>query len=46
MAILTKFFDDLMNHIVREYAGEKMNLFLNVSLLTIVNLLLFKVASL
>ena len=48
MAILTKFFDDLMNHITREYAGEKMKLFLNVSTLTIVNLLLwpFKVASL
>ena len=48
MAILTKFFDDLMNHIIREYAGEKMNLFLNVSLLTIVNSLLwpFKVSSL
>ena len=48
MAILTKFFDDLMNHIVREYAGEKMNLFLNVSPLTIVNLILwpFKVSSL
>ena len=40
MAILTKFFDDLMNHITREYAGEKMKLFLNVSTLTIVNLLL------
>ena len=46
MAILTKFFGDLMNHIIREYAGKKMKLFLNVSLLTIVNLLLFKVASL
>ena len=23
MAILTKFFDDLMNHITREYAGKK-----------------------
>ena len=22
-AILTKFFDDLMNHIIREYAGKK-----------------------
>ena len=40
MAILTKFFDDLMNHIGREYAGEKMNLFMNVTPLTIVNLLL------
>ena len=47
-AILTKFFDDLMNHITREYAGKKMKLFLNVSPLTIVNLLLwpFKVSSL
>ena len=40
MAILTKFFGDLMNHIIREYAGKKMKLFLNVSSLTIVNLLL------
>ena len=40
MAILTKFFGDLMNHIIREYAGEEMKLFLNVSLLTIVNLVL------
>ena len=40
MAILTKFFDDLMNHIAREYAGKKMKLFLNVSPLRIVNLLL------
>ena len=48
MAILTKFFDDLMNHIAREYAGKKMKSFLNVSPLTIVNLLLwpFKVSSL
>ena len=48
MVILTKFFDDLMNHITREYAGKKMKLFLNVSPLTIVNLLLwpFKVSSL
>ena len=39
---------NLMNHIIREYAGEKTNLFLNVSPLTIVNLLLwpFKVSSL
>ena len=48
MAILTKFFDNLMNHITREYAGKKIKLFLNVSPLTIVHLLLwpFKVASL
>ena len=48
MVILTKFFDDLMNHITMEYAGKEINLFLNVSPLTIVHLLLwpFKVASL
>ena len=48
MAILTKFFNDLMNHIAREYAGKKMKPFLNVSSLKIVNLLLwpFKVSSL
>ena len=48
MAILTKFFDDLMNQKTREYAGKKMKSFLNVSPLTIVSLLLwpFKVASL
>jgi hypothetical protein len=48
MAILTKFFDNLMNHITRKYAGKKFKLFLNVSPLTIVHLLLwpFKVASL
>ena len=48
MAILTKFFDDLINHITREYAGKKMKFFLNVSPLTIAHLLLwpFKVASL
>ena len=48
MAILTKFFDDLMNHITREYAGKKVEIFLNVSLFTIAHLLLwpFKVASL
>ena len=48
MPILTKFFDDLMNHITREYAGKKVKLYLNVSPLRIVNLLLwpFKVASL
>ena len=37
MAILTKFFGDLMNHIIREYAGKKMKLTLNVSPLKIVN---------
>jgi hypothetical protein len=40
MAILTIFFGDLINHMIREYAGEKIKLFLNVSPLTIVNLLL------
>ena len=34
MAIFSKFFDDLMSHIIREYAGEKMKSILNVSLLT------------
>ena len=37
---LAKFFDDLMNHIAREYAGKKMKQFLNLSSLSIVNLLL------
>ena len=48
MAILTKFFGDLMNHIIREYAGEKIKLFLNVSPLKIMDILLslFKVSSL
>ena len=40
MAILTKFFGDIIDHITREYAGKKMTLILNVSPLTIVNLLL------
>ena len=40
VSILKKFFDDLMSHITREYAGKKIKLFLNVSPLTIVNLLL------
>ena len=40
MAILAKFFGDLMNHIIREYAGKKNKLFVNISPLTIVNLLL------
>ena len=46
-AILTKMFRDFMNHIIREYAGKKIKVFLNVSPLTIVNLLLwpFKVSS-
>ena len=47
MGILTNCFGDLMNHI-KEYAGKKKKLFLNVSPLTTVNLLLwpFKVSSL
>ena len=41
MAILTKFFGGLnMNHIIREYAGKKIKLFLDVSPLTILNVLL------
>ena len=40
MAILTKFFGDLMNHIIREYASKKIKLILNILPLTIVNLLL------
>ena len=45
---LAKFFDDLMNHIAREYAGKKIKLFLNVSPLKIMDILLslFKVSSL
>ena len=48
MAILTKFFDDLMNHITRKYAGKKIRSFLNVSLLKIMDILLsvFMVSSL
>ena len=48
MAILTKFFGDLMNHIIREYAGKKIKSFLNVSLLKIMDILLsvFMVSSL
>ena len=48
MAILTKFFGDLMNHIIREYAGKKIKLFLNVSPSKIMDILLslFKVSSL
>ena len=39
MAILTKVFGDLMNHIIREYAGKKIKSFLNVSLLNIMGIL-------
>jgi len=27
MVIFSKFFDDVMSHIIREYAGEKINNF-------------------
>jgi hypothetical protein len=40
MAIFSKLFDDLVSHIIREYAGEKMKSFLNVSSLTIMDFLL------
>ena len=48
MAILTKFFGDLMNQMIREYAGKKIKLFLNVSPLKIMDIFLslFKVSSL
>ena len=48
MAILTKLFGDLMNHIIREYAGKKIKLFLNATPLKIRDnlLTLFKVSSL
>ena len=41
MAIFSQFFVDLMSHIKREYAGKKIKWFLNVSPLTIVNILLW-----
>ena len=41
MAIFSKFFDDLISHIKREYAGEKMKQFLNVSPLAIMDFLLY-----
>ena len=40
MAILTKFFDDLMNHIIREYADEEMKYFLYILPLKIMGILL------
>ena len=40
LAILMKLFGDLMNHITREYAGKKIEIFLNISLFTIAHLLL------
>ena len=48
IAISSKFFGDLMTHLISEYAGKEIKQFLNVSPLTITNLLLwpFKVSSL
>ena len=48
MAILTKFFGDLMNHIIKKYAGKQIKLFLNVSSLKFMDIVLslFKVSSL
>ena len=40
MAIFSKFFGDLMSHIIREYADEEIKYFLNVSPLKIVDILL------
>ena len=40
MAIISKFFDDLMIYIIREYAGKKRKIFLNVSPLEIMDILL------
>ena len=41
LPIFSKFFGDLMSHIIREYAGKKIKWFLNVSPLTIMNILLW-----
>ena len=38
--IFSKFFGDLMSHIIREYAGKEMEYFLNVSPLKIMGILL------
>ena len=38
---LKKIFDDLVSHIIREYAGKKRKWFLNVSPVTIMNILLW-----
>ena len=48
MAIFSIFFGDLMTYIMREYAGKKRKLTLNVSTLKIINILLslFKAFSL
>ena len=40
MAIFSKFFGDLMSHIIREYADEEIKYFLNVSPLKIMDILL------
>ena len=41
MAMFSKFFGDLMTHLIREYAGKKIFYFFNVSPLTIVDILLW-----
>ena len=41
LAIFSKFFVDLMGNIIRKYEGKKIEWFLNVSPLTIVNILLW-----
>ena len=48
MTIFSKFFVDVMTHIIRENAGKRMKYFLNFSLIKIVNLLwsLFQVPTL
>ena len=48
MAIFSKFFGDLMSHIIREYADEEIKYFLYVSPLKIMGILLsdFMVSSL
>jgi hypothetical protein len=48
MAIFSKFFGDLMSHIIREYADEEIKYFLYVSPLKIMGILLsdFLVSSL
>ena len=40
MAIFSKFFGDLITYIMSNYAGKKIKKILNLSFLTIVNLLL------
>ena len=41
VAFFQKFLADLMSHIIREYTGKKIKWFLNVSPLTIMNILLW-----